>query len=64
MDFRRFLHAIVLLPAISAHRRRVIYRLLSYNRWLKDLFAGLGASALAPCHLAKPNTSNTHYGLC
>ena len=41
MEFRRFLHAIVLLPAqIVRTGRRVIYRLMSYNRWLKDLFAG------------------------
>ena len=37
MEFRRFLHAIVLLPAqIVRTGRRVIYRLMSY----KDLFAG------------------------
>ena len=41
MEFRRFLHAIVLLPAqIVRTGRRVIYRIMSYNRWLKDLFAG------------------------
>ena len=41
MEFRRFLHAIVLLPAqIVRTGKRVIYRLMSYNRWLKDLFAG------------------------
>jgi hypothetical protein len=41
MEFRRFLHAIVLLPAqIVRTGRRVIYRILSYNSWLKDLFAG------------------------
>ena len=40
MEFRRFLHAIVLLPAqIVRTGRRVIYRIMSYNRWLKDLFA-------------------------
>ena len=40
MEFRRFLHAIVLLPAqIVRTGRRVIYRILSYNSWLKDLFA-------------------------
>ena len=40
MEFRRFLHAIVLLPAqIVRTGRRVIYRILSYNGWLKDLFA-------------------------
>ncbi len=41
MEFRRFLHAIVLLPAqIVCTGRRVIYRIMSYNSWLKDLFAG------------------------
>jgi Transposase DDE domain group 1 len=40
MEFRRFLHAIVLLPAqIVRTGRRVIYRIMSYNRRLKDLFA-------------------------
>ena len=41
MEFRRFLHAIVLVPAqIVRTGRRVIYRIMSYNSWLKDLFAG------------------------
>ena len=41
MEFRRFLHAIVLLPAqIVRTGRRVIYRIMNYNSWLKDLFAG------------------------
>ena len=40
MELRRFLHAIVLLPAqIVRTGRRVIYRIMSYNQWLKDLFA-------------------------
>ena len=40
MEFRRFLHAIVLLPAqVVRTGRRVIYRIMSYNGWLKDLFA-------------------------
>jgi hypothetical protein len=40
MEFPRFLHAIVLLPAqIVRTGRRVIYRIMNYNRWLKDLFA-------------------------
>ena len=39
MEFRSFLHAIVLLPAqIVRTGRRVIYRIMSYNEWLKDLF--------------------------
>jgi hypothetical protein len=40
MEFRRFLHAIVLLPAqIVRSGRKIIYRILSYNSWVKDLFA-------------------------
>ena len=40
MEFRRFLHAIVLLPCqIVRTARRVIYRVLGYNHWLKDFFA-------------------------
>jgi hypothetical protein len=40
MEFRRFLHAIVLLPAqIVRSGRRIIYRIMGYNRWLKDFFA-------------------------
>jgi Transposase DDE domain group 1 len=40
MEFRHFLHAIVLLPAqIVRSARRITYRIMGYNRWLKDLFA-------------------------
>lgn len=40
MEFRRFLQSIVLLPAqIVRAGRRVIYRILNYNSWLKDFFA-------------------------
>jgi hypothetical protein len=40
MEFRRFLHAVVLLPCqIVRTARRVIYRILGYNDWLKDFFA-------------------------
>jgi len=40
MEFRRFLHAIVLLPAqIVRSARRITYRIMGYNRWLKDFFA-------------------------
>jgi len=40
MEFRRFLHAVMLLPCqVVRTARRVIYRVLSYNRWLKDFFA-------------------------
>ncbi len=40
MEFRRFLHSIVLLPCqIVRTARRVLYRILGYNSWLKDFFA-------------------------
>jgi hypothetical protein len=40
MEFRRFLHVIMLLPCqVVRTARRVIYRILSYNSWLKDFFA-------------------------
>ena len=40
MEFRRFLHAMVLLPAqIVRSARRIIYRIMGYNRYLKDFFA-------------------------
>jgi len=40
MEFRRFLHSIILLPAqIVRTGRKIIYRILSYNRWTKDFFA-------------------------
>jgi len=40
MEFRRFLHAVMLLPCqVVRTARRVIYRILGYNSWLKDFFA-------------------------
>jgi hypothetical protein len=40
MEFRRFLHAMVLLPVqIVRQGGRIIYRLLGYNAWLKDFFS-------------------------
>jgi hypothetical protein len=40
MEFRRFLHSIMLIPAqVVRTARRVIYRVLGYNNWLKDFFA-------------------------
>ena len=40
MEFRRFLHTIVLLPAqIVRSGRRIIYRIMGYNSYLKDFFA-------------------------
>ena len=40
MEFRRFLNAILLIPCqVVRIARRVIYRVLGYNAWLKDFFA-------------------------
>jgi len=40
MEFRAFLHAIMLLPVqIIRAGRRIVYRLLGYNGWLGDFFA-------------------------
>ena len=40
MEFRRFLNAIILLPCqVIRTARRVIYRILGYNNWLRDFFA-------------------------
>lgn len=39
MEFRRYLHSLILIPAqIVRAGRRIIYRLLSYNSWVPDLF--------------------------
>jgi len=40
MEFRRFLHAIIWLPAqIVRQGGKIIYRLLGYNEWLRDFFS-------------------------
>jgi len=40
MEFRRFLHAILLLPCqIVRTGRKIVYRLLGYNGWLNDFVA-------------------------
>lgn len=40
MEFKRFLNTMILIPCqIVRSGRKIIYRILSYNRWLKDLFA-------------------------
>jgi hypothetical protein len=40
MEFRRFLHALILLPTqIVRSGRRIIYRIQTYNAWVGDLFA-------------------------
>jgi hypothetical protein len=39
MEFRRFQQAVIGLPAqIIRQGRRIIYRLMGYNDWLKDFF--------------------------
>lgn len=39
MEFRRFMHSLILIPAqIVRAGRRIIYRLLCYNSWVPDLF--------------------------
>jgi hypothetical protein len=40
MEFRRFLNAVMWLPCqIVRTARKVIYKILGYNRWLADFFA-------------------------
>jgi len=40
MEFRRFQHAMILLPVqIVRQGRKIIYRLLGYNEWLTDFFS-------------------------
>ena len=40
MEFRRFLHALILVPAqIVRTGRRIVYRIQAHNPWLRDLFA-------------------------
>ena len=39
MEFRRFLNTLILLPCqIIRTGRKIVYRLLGYNAWLKDFF--------------------------
>jgi len=40
MEFRRFMNVMILLPVqIVLQGRKIIYRLLGYNPWLKDFFS-------------------------
>jgi hypothetical protein len=40
MEFRTFLNALILIPAqIVRTGRKVVYRIMTYNGWLKDFFA-------------------------
>jgi len=44
MEFKRFRHAFLLLPCqIVRSGRRIVYRLLSWNRWLRVFFRGVAA---------------------
>ncbi len=41
MDFRRFIHALILIPAqIKKGSRRLTFRILSYNRWVRLILEG------------------------
>ena len=41
MDFRRFIHALILIPAhIKNGSRRLTFRILSYNRWVRLILEG------------------------
>ena len=65
MEFRRFVHAILLLPAqIVRTGRRVIYRIMGYNPWVKDLFAAWGHLRRLCAHLAKQNDPDPHHNSC
>jgi len=40
MEFRRFLHTFILIPCqVVRTGRKIVYRVLGYNVWLKDFFA-------------------------
>lgn len=44
MEFKRFRHAFIMLPCqIVRSGRRIVYRLLSWNRWLRVFFRGVEA---------------------
>jgi hypothetical protein len=50
MEFRRFLHSIILIPCqVVKTARRIIYRVLGYNSWLADFFATFERITLFPC---------------
>jgi len=50
MEFRTFLNAIMLVPAqIVRQGRKIIYRLLSYNRWVPELFRSWELLRRMPC---------------
>mgnify|MGYP006368053475 FL=1 len=39
MEFRRFLNTLIILPCqIVRTGRKIVYRMLGYNDWLKDFF--------------------------
>ena len=48
MEFRRFLNTLILLPCqILKTGRKIVYRLLGYNDWLKDFFCDMGTNPTA-----------------
>jgi hypothetical protein len=50
MEFRSFLQAVLLLPVqILRTGRRIVWRILSYNRWLPHLFATFQRIAALEC---------------
>ena len=41
MGFRRFIHVLILIPVqIKKGGRRLTFRILSYNRWVRLLLEG------------------------
>ena len=41
MDFRRFIHALILIPTqIKTGGRRLTFRILSYTRWVRLILGG------------------------
>ena len=61
MEFRTFLNAIIRIPAqIVQTGRRIVFRLMAYNRWLPALFRGVeGLRALRCCRLNSSRNRGT-----
>ena len=50
MEFRTFLNAMIRIPAqIVRSGRRIVFRLMAYNRWLPALFRGLDGLRVLRC---------------
>ena len=55
MEFRGFLQAVIQLPCqIVRTGRKLVYRILSYNGWLKDFFATFERIAAMSAALSGP----------